>query len=124
MEAVEETLTELEVDRLPMVIALNKADLLAEDNNPFDDLPHSAPAVLVSARTGQGIEDLLMAIEAAMVRLMEPVDVLLPYERGELLSLFYQRGQVNHEEHTEAGVRLHGRLPRRLVALFASYETA
>jgi GTP-binding protein HflX len=124
MEAVEETLTELEVDRLPMVIALNKADLLAEGDNPLDDLPHSAPAVLVSARTGRGIETLLTTIEAAMIRLMEPVDVLLPYERGDLLSLFYQRGQVDHEEHTEAGVRLHGRLPRRLVSLFASYETA
>jgi GTP-binding protein HflX len=124
MEAVEETLTELEVDRLPMVIALNKADLLAEGDNPFDDLPHSAPAVLVSARTGRGIENLLTTIEVAMVSLMEPVDVLLPYERGDLLSLFYQRGQVDHEEHTEAGVRLSGMLPRRLLSLFASYETA
>jgi GTP-binding protein HflX len=124
MEAVEDTLTELEVDRLPMVIALNKADLVAEGDNPLDDLPHGAPAVLISARTGRGIEELLVTIEAAMIGLMEAVEVLLPYDRGDLLSLFYQRGQVDHEEHTEAGVHLHGRLPHRLVSLFASYETA
>jgi GTP-binding protein HflX len=87
------------------------------------DLPPGGPTILVSARTGQGIEDLLTTIEAAMIRLMEPIDILLPYERGELLSLLYQRGQVDHEEHTEAGVRLHGRVAPRLVSLFAAYET-
>ncbi len=124
MEAVEDTLAELEVDHLPIVVALNKADQLPDSTNPFADLPEAGPTVLVSAKTGEGIEDLLHTIEAAMIRLMEPIDILLPYQRGELLSLFYQRGQVDHEEHTEAGVRLHGRLPRRLHALFASYETA
>lgn len=124
MEAVEDTLAELEVDHLPIVVALNKADQLPDNTNPFADLPEAGPTVLVSAKTGKGIEDLLHTIEAAMVRLMEPIEILLPYQRGELLSLFYQRGQVDHEEHTEAGVRLQGRLPRRLHALFASYETA
>lgn len=124
MEAVEDTLAELEVDHLPIVVALNKADQLPDNTNPFADLPEAGPTVLVSAKTGEGIEDLLHTIEAAMIRLMEPIDILLPYQRGELLSLFYQRGQVDHEEHTEAGVHLHGRLPRRLHSLFASYETA
>jgi GTP-binding protein HflX len=124
MEAVEDTLVELEVDHLPTVVALNKADQLTDGHNPLGDLPSSGPTVLVSARTGQGIPELLLAIETAMIRLMEPVEVLLPYERGELVSLFYQRGQVEHEAHSANGVLLQGRLPRRLLSFFTQFETS
>jgi GTP-binding protein HflX len=121
MEAVNDTLAELKVDHLPMVIALNKSDQLVNEADALEELPTDAPAVLVSARRGEGIEDLLLTIEAAMIRLMEPLEILLPYERGDLLSLFYQRGQVDWEEHTDVGVRLRGRVPPRLVSFFENY---
>jgi GTP-binding protein HflX len=47
---------------------------------------------------------------------------LLPYQRGDLLSLFHERGQVEAEEHGGEGVRVDGRLPPRLVPYFASYQ--
>ena len=120
IEAVEDTLAELEVDQLPMVMALNKADAL-HDRSAVDELHLAVPAALVSARTGKGMEELLTLIEATMVGLLQPVRVLIPYERGELLSLFYERGQVDGEEHTGSGVKLFGRLPARLLPVFEAF---
>jgi GTP-binding protein HflX len=78
--------------------------------------------VLVSARTGQGIDDLLVAIEAAMVGSLQPVQVLIPYNRGDLLSLFHERGQVDGEEHQAEGSVVYGRLPARLLPYFEPYQ--
>jgi GTPase len=76
---------------------------------------------LVSAATGQGIEGLLTAVEAVMVQTMKPFKVQLPYKRGDLLSLIYERGQVDSESHLGDGVVLHGRLPARLHAYLQPY---
>lgn len=121
LESVEDTLAELEVDHLPTVIALNKIDLLPPDVDPASmfDLPY--PVVPVSAVSGAGIQELLVAVDAAMVRFLQPLTVLLPYKRGDLLSLMYERGQVDGEEHTAEGVMVHGRLPGRLVPYFEPY---
>jgi GTPase len=122
IEAVEDTLAELEVDHLPMVIALNKADRLVDRTSSLANLDLSAPAVLTSAKTGYGIDELLLTIEAAMVKLLRPVELLLPYERWDLLSLFHNRGQVDQERHLENGVHLFGRIPARLIPVFEPYQ--
>ena len=89
------------------------------DPTELFDLPY--PVVPVSAVTGKGIQELLVAIDAAMVRYLQPLTVLLPYKRGDLLSLMYERGQVDGEEHTADGVIVYGRLPKRLVPYFEPY---
>ena len=122
IEAVEDTLAELEADHLPMVIALNKADQLTEAEDVVRELDLSIPATLVSARTGNGIEESLIMIEAAMVQLLQPVEVLIPYTRGDLLSLFYERGQIDQENHTGEGVHLFGRVPKRLIPVFEPFQ--
>jgi GTP-binding protein HflX len=122
IEAVEDTLAELGVEHLPTVIALNKIDLLPEGEEidlEIVDLNH--PAVLVSARTGEGIEPLLAALEAAMTQYLEPLHILLPYQRGDLLSLIYERGQVDDESHGAEGVEIFGRIPPRLAPYFSEY---
>jgi GTP-binding protein HflX len=113
IDAVEDTLAELEVDHLPMVVALNKADLLDANLNPVPILDLQRPAVLVSAVTGQGIEGLLTAIEATMVLYLHPLHVLLPYKRGELVSLLHERGQVDEERHGADGIEIYGRESHR-----------
>lgn len=121
IEAVEDTLAELGVDHLPTVIALNKIDLLAASNPNLESSDLNHPAVLVSALTGQGIDTLLAAVEAAMTQYLEPLHVLLPYDRGDLLSLIYERGQVDDESHSAEGIEIYGRLPLRLVPYFDKY---
>ena len=122
LEAVDDTLAELEVDHLPTVIALNKIDMLPEGANPLASLDLDKPAVCVSAQTGAGIEDLLVAIEAAVTQYLHPLTVLLPFARGDLRSMFYERGQVDSEESTADGLRLYGRLPQRLLPYFEQYS--
>lgn len=122
VESVEDTLAELEVDHLPMVVALNKIDQLPEGSDIETVLDIQVPTVRVSAVTGEGIDTLLLAIEAATVRLFEEVRVLLPYQRGDLLSLLYECGQVDGEEHGQDGVRVYGRLPQRLIPYFEPYR--
>ena len=121
IDAVEDTLAELEVDHLPMVTALNKADLLPPDRDPVRELDIEGAAVVVSAAKGTGIAELLQAIEMVMMDSMEAVSIRLPYSRGELLSVFYERGQVDEENHAGDGIMVNGRLPQRLIPYFSQY---
>ncbi|MCA9936592.1 MAG: GTPase HflX [Ardenticatenaceae bacterium] len=121
IEAVEDTLAELEVDDLPVVMALNKIDLLPDDADPLHDLELFGPAVLVSARKRLGFDELMVAVEAAMVQYLQPLHVKLPYKRGDLLAMLYERGQVDGEEHGSDGVEVYGRLPPRLFPYFKLY---
>ncbi len=122
IEAVEDTLAELEVDHLPTIVGLNKIDLLPEDRRDSINLDLDYVAVPISAETGQGIEDLLEVVEAAMVQFLEPLHVFLPYKRGDLLSLLHSRGQVDGEDHKAEGVEVYGRLPVRLIPYFEEYR--
>lgn len=121
IEAVEDTLANLEVDHLPRVTALNKIDLISDDEDCLQRLHVQGPAVMISATEGKGIDELLVTIEAAMVRYLTRLHVLLPYQRGDLLSLFHERGQVDSEEHGVEGIHVFGRIPARLLPYFEPY---
>ncbi len=121
IESVDDILAELEVDHLPTIIALNKTDLLPQDRQPEKSLPVNGVAVPISALTGQGVESLLLAVEAVMEQQFQPITVMLPYSRGDLMSLFHERGQVNEERHLPEGTEISGRIPHRLISLFDNY---
>jgi len=122
MESVNEILAELEIDHLPQVVALNKIDLLPPEDDLDGRFPNAGVAVPISALTGTGIDTLLLAVEGSMEQQLMPITVLLPYDRGDLASLFHERGQVSSESHSEEGTTIFGRLPHRLVPYFQSYE--
>lgn len=124
IEAVDDTLAELEVDHLPRVMALNKVDRLPEGEDVTEKFDPGVTAIPISALTGYNIKTLLMAIEAVMERYLESIHVFLPYDRGDLMSLFYERGQVEEENHKADGVSLLGRLPGRLFPYFEPYLVA
>ncbi|MBI4249379.1 MAG: GTPase HflX [Elusimicrobia bacterium] len=67
MEAVEKVLQELGADKLPRIIAVNKADLL-----PADQIKKirgvNPERLLMSAKTGQGVEPLLKAVDRRLTR--------------------------------------------------------
>ncbi|MFW6182522.1 MAG: GTPase HflX [Chloroflexota bacterium] len=121
IEAVDDTLAELEVDHLPLVMALNKVDQLPEEAELPEELTARHNSVPVSALTGYNMETLLLAVEAVMERFLKSICVFLPYDRGDLMSLFYERGQVSEESHEADGVSLRGQLPERLLPYFSDY---
>lgn len=60
----------------------------------------------MSARTGEGIEGLVGAIAQAASAADTKLDVLIPYQRGDLVSLAHERCHIISESHGEAGTRL------------------
>ena len=116
-ETVNEVLRELEADKKPRVTALNKVDLLDDPSDADTSLyPH---AVAVSALKKVGFESLLIQIAEVLAANMEAVQVIIPYDKSELVELFHRRGRVELEEHRPDGTFIVGRIPRSLLNYFS-----
>jgi len=86
-------------------VVVNKAD--AADPLVIKELLVNEPhAVVVSARTGEGIDELLLAIEADLPRPSERVDVVLPYSRGDLVNRVHETGEIETLSHEADGTHL------------------
>jgi GTPase len=117
-ETVNEVLRELEADKKPRVTALNKVDLLDDPSDADTSLyPH---AVAVSALQKVGFDSLLNKIAEVLAANMEAVQVIIPYDKSELVELFHRRGRVELEEHRPEGTFITGRIPRSLLNYFTS----
>jgi GTP-binding protein HflX len=68
-------------------------------------------AVLVSALTGEGLDELRRRIEQSFRARLEAVDLLVPYERGAVLSELHELAGDLEREDTAAGVRVKARVP-------------
>jgi GTP-binding protein HflX len=111
--AVREVLAEIGAQDVPEIIAINKADIA--DPQVVADVLRSEPhAVIVSARTGLGIQELLGAIEADLPGHLVDVDVRVPFDRGDLISRAYKSGEVVSIDHDESGSRIKARVPQVL----------
>ncbi|MFV0427510.1 MAG: GTPase HflX [Beutenbergiaceae bacterium] len=116
IQAVSDVLRDIDgVQQLPQLVALNKADLAAPET--IVALRTREPgAVAVSAKTGAGIDELRQAIADLLPRPDMEVEVLVPYQRGDLIHRAHRTGEVMHEAHTEQGTRLHARVSAALAA--------
>lgn len=122
IEAVEDTLAEIDVPRIPRVLALNKIDALNGEVPTFQTAEPYDAVVPISALTGKGLDNLLIEIERVMTASMVEINLLLPYRRGDLLALIRENGIVDFEEHTEAGVQLRAHVPPSLASRFAERD--
>jgi len=117
-EAVHQTLEEIEAAHIPVITALNKIDRLADPQAARQAVQAFPQSAAISARTSEGIPDLLELISEALFENMVPIQVKLPYQQGQLISLFHESGQVERVEHSRGGVSIHGRIPGRLLARY------
>jgi GTP-binding protein HflX len=80
-------------------------------------------AVFVSARTGEGID----ALRRRMAELAAPtdvaVDVLIPYDRGDLVARVHADGRVQQADHAADGTRIQARVPAALAAGLRGFST-
>jgi GTP-binding protein HflX len=118
VEAVFETLEDIGAAGKPTFGVLNKVDRLPDPGEAFSLVPGFSDGVAVSALTGVGLDGLLDRVEVAIEGHLVDLDVLIPYDMGELVDLFHRRGLIEREEHTEEGTRIVGRLPRELTGRF------
>jgi GTPase len=123
IEAVEDTLAEIELPPVPRVLVWNKMDLLD------GALPQYMPdertcigTVPVSALRQEGLEPLLMMIEDAVVHSAYTVKLRLPYERGDLISYLHEVATVESTEHTSDGVIITALLSLDLYNRYKEYQ--
>jgi GTP-binding protein HflX len=109
LRAVREVLAQIGAREVPELVVFNKADLA--DEIVLKGLRLAEPqSVVVSARTGEGLDGLLAEIERLLPRPSSEVSVLLPYARGDLLARAHREGEVLSVEHTGSGTALTARV--------------
>ena len=107
--AVREVLGEIGAAHVPELVAINKADLLSEVELARVRRRFSE-AALLSARTGDGIDGVLDGIAGALPHPEIDVDLLVPYDRGDVVAALHAAGAVVEESYAEDGTRLRARL--------------
>ena len=122
--AVTAVLAEIGADDIPIELVLNKVDAL--DTLARRRLEHAYPRALpISARTGEGIEELKARIAELFSDRFEDVRLLVPYSDGRTLADLYDLGApIAERRDTPEGVRVRARLPRAEAARFARYLVA
>jgi GTP-binding protein HflX len=123
-QAVLAELDEIGAGQIPVLTALNKVDRLADPDAAASVLEGHPSAVAISALKSTGIAELLEAVKRELYETFTPVTVRLPYQQGQLISLFHEAGQVEFIEHGRGGVLIQGRLPGRIVAQYRPWEVA
>lgn len=123
IQAVHEVLADVEANG-PEIIVLNKADLA--DTHTLAQLRRNYPEhVVVSARTGQGIDELKEAISRAIPRPHTEVRALIPYTEGDLVARLHGHdAELLELEHVEDGTRIHALVRPDLADLLAPYAEA
>jgi GTP-binding protein HflX len=118
--AVREVLAEIGASGIPELVVINKADIA--DPMTIARLRQREPhSVVCSAKTGDGIAQARAAIEADLPRPEVEVHVLLPYDRGDLVSRIHDVGEVLHTEHTGDGTVVHARVSEALAGELEPY---
>jgi GTPase len=124
IDAVDGVLREIGAGELPVELVLNKVDAVdplrrRRLSNQFPD------AVKVSARTGEGLDELRRRIADRFAQRFEPVRLLIPYNEGARLAELYALGApVDERADRPEGVFIRARLPRKEVRRFAPYLIA
>ena len=105
LATVRDVIGEVGARDLPEIVAINKADLLDDDRRLM--LRGLEPgAVFVSARTGEGIDELRERIADTLPQWDVELDLLVPYDRGEVVSLAHQKARVLETDYEEDGTRI------------------
>jgi GTP-binding protein HflX len=121
VNAVRAVLADIGAAEIAELIVINKVDRAAAET--LRVLHASYPdAVFVSARTGEGMEQLRTTIETLLPRPEVEIRALVPYERGDLVNRIHQTGEFLAAEHVAEGTLLAARVSPALAAELGPYE--
>ncbi|MEZ5190981.1 MAG: GTPase HflX [Schumannella sp.] len=105
LATVRDVIGEVGARHLPEIVAFNKADLVDADRR-LEMRGLEPGAVFVSARTGDGIDELVDRIAEALPSPEVEVTLLVPYDRGEVISRLHVSGRVLSTDYEEDGTRV------------------
>ncbi len=121
--AVDQVLEEIGAGGRPVMLALNKVDALPYDATlQVGGTAAILPMVQISALQGEGIDELLRCISENLLSQFVALDVLIPYDRGELVAKFHQFGTIEYESYEEVGTHLRGYMPSNHSGPFAAFR--
>jgi GTP-binding protein HflX len=120
-QVISEVITDHHGDPAPELLVVNKID--AAGDLALAKLRRALPgAVFVSARTGEGVD----ALRRRMAELAAPtdtaIDVVIPYDRGDLVSRVHADGRVQQTAHISDGTRIKARVPVALAASLRQFS--
>jgi GTPase len=119
MAAVREVVAEIGADHVPELLAFNKSDVAADAAKRLVDVYEGS--VAVSAVTGEGIDRLLASVGDRLRSLATVVEMVIPYERGDLLAAAHRAGEVLYEAAGEGGMHLRGRFDDATIGRFREF---
>lgn len=100
-DVVFQVLSQLGAAGKPVIEALNKADQME-----WTGQLEPREGILISARTGMGLDRLRKAIADKVSALRKTIELLIPYDKGAALSLLHEKGQMLQQEYLPQGVRV------------------
>ena len=109
IRAVRLVIDEIGGKDIPEIIAINKVDI-ADPNVIIEILRKEPNSYAFSVRTGFGIEGLIHAIENSLPRPSVEINVVIPYDRGDLVHAIHESGEIFSEQYLPEGTALHARV--------------
>lgn len=110
-------LHDLGCENSPIITAFNKCDLLSPD-----DIPHNSGSVLISAKTSNGIDKLLEAIEENLPVQLKRFNMLLPFQKANLIAPLRYMGALISEEYTADGILVTANIEKPKWHIYEPYE--
>jgi len=109
IRAVRLVIDEIGGKDIPEIIAINKVDI-ADPEVIMEILRKEPNSYAFSVRTGFGIEGLLHAIESSLPRPSIEINVVIPYDRGDLVHAIHESGEIFSEQYLPEGTSIHARV--------------
>ena len=109
IRAVRLVIDEIGGKDIPEIIAINKVDI-ADPEVIVEILRKEPNSYAFSVRTGFGIEGLLHAIESSLPKPSVEINVVIPYDRGDLVHAIHESGEIFSEQYLPEGTSIHARV--------------
>jgi GTP-binding protein HflX len=117
--AVRDVLGEIGANHVPELLVFNKADLVPDIAEALRDSHEGS--VAISAATGEGVELMLRTIADRMRSIASIVELLIPYDRGDIVAAVHREGEVVSTSHEDAGIRVRARLAEASVGRLSAF---
>jgi GTP-binding protein HflX len=102
---VRDVIGEVEARHIPEIVVFNKSDLI-DDSQRLVLRGLEPKAIFASARTGEGIEEILAAIARTLPAPSIELDLLVPYDRGDVISSLHDHARIVSTDYEEDGTRI------------------
>ena len=109
MHVVYETLRELEASDKPVITAFNKKDRFEGEYAPRDF--QAERTAFISAKTGEGVEELLSCVENVLREQKVEIEQIYPYSDAGKIQLIRKYGELEKEEYTQEGIYVRAYVP-------------